>query len=590
MKNRFFRQSCLVLVIICAVGWLFHFQSFAVDKTLRYRPLANGWVSYQAGIFLQKQGNIFDKMRQSILDDLNHGRFRPAFTLYSILPYAISPLVHGRSMSKEGRPYEKLATGDLRLFSFILLGSVAATLILISLLIHSYTGENIFSLIPVLFIPLSPALTENLLQNYIDSQEIPLLLWLCIWIFLFFTALRKDKSFFRTLCFATSFLFLLLSFLAKETSVILSIAIPASAVAAWLFSGKKENWGIPFLVCSLLAICCSVTVYLIVASHTKGYAASYSALQPAEILDALERLWTGLKKYSLVDSIYGWFPFALFFTLAFVSRKKTLNGIPVSKHVALLTLFLLLTCGFLLILVPWRPILIKYILPSIFFYLFAVGMSLSFTAAWLKERYRIGGYLFYCAVLFYVIPFKNYYPSACWERDYWADQANYGVAAADQLADSIDRALKSKAKDSEAVFVEYETVSDWANFTPWGKLHLMRILNLDKRFNIVKADGKEILNYQMPKAELTSFRHYDKSRYLYLSNTQKELAIKRFDVAYKGSATQKKPAAEFAVQETRICYKMTGEKIDWQGRSKAFPAFSLYQYLPVECATEKTAD
>lgn len=584
MMSKFFQQLCLLLVILCAAGWLFHFQSFAVDKTLRYRPLANGWVSYQAGIFLQRQGNMFDKMRQSILDDLNQGRFRPAFTLYSSLPYALSPLAHGRSMSKEGRSYDKLATGDLRLFSFILLGSVAAALIFMSLLIHSYTGEIIFSLIPILFIPLSPALTENMLQNYIDSQEIPLLLWLCSWIFLFFTALRKDKSFIRTICLASSFLFLLLSFLAKETSVILSLAIPASAAAAWLFSGKKENWAIPFLICSLFAICCSVTVYLIVSSHTKGYAASYSALQPTEILDALRRLWTGLKKYSLVDRIYGWLPLAVFFALAFVSRKKTLNGIPVSKHVALLALFLLLTCGFLLILVPWRPILIKYILPSIFFYLFAVGMSLSFTAAWLKERHGTAGYFFYFFLLFYVIPFKNDYPSACWARDYWADQANYGAAAADQLADSIDRALKSKAEGGQAVFVEYETISDWANFVPWGKLHLMRILNLDKGCNMLDAAGKEILNYQMPKAELTSFRQHDKGKFLYLSNKKEELTERRFDVVYKGSAAQEKPAAEFAVQEIGICYKMTGEQIDWQGRSKAFPAFSLYQYLPTECA------
>ncbi len=582
--NAFFRQSCLIFVILCATGWIFHFQSFAIDSTLRYRPLANGWVSYQAGIFLQRQGNMFDKMRQSILDDLNHGRFRPAFTLYVSLPYALSPLAHGRSMSKEKRSYDKLATGDLRLFSFILLGSVAAALILMSLLIHSYTGESIFSLIPILFIPLSPALTENLLQNYIDSQEIPLMLWLCSWIFLFFTSLRKNKSFFRIICFASSFLFLLLSFLAKETSIILSLAIPASAAAAWLFSGKKENWAIPFLISSLFAICCSVTVYLIVSSHTKGYAASYNALQPAEISDALSRLWAGLKKYSLVDSIYGWLPIALFFTLAFVSRKKTLNDIPVSKHVAMLALFLLLACGFLLILVPWRPILMKYILPSIFFYLFAVGMSLSFIAAWLKERHGTVGYFFYFALFFYLIPFKGYYPSACWERDYWADQANYGAAAADQLADSIDRALKNKAYSKQAIFVEYETISDWANFVPWGKLHLMRIMNLDKGFNILDSAGMEILNYQMPKAELTSFRHYDNGRYLYLSNAQKELTTRRFDAVYKGSAAQKQPAAEFAVQEIGICYKMTGERIDWQGRSKAFPAFSLHKYLSTECA------
>jgi len=589
MKN-IFLCIATIATLFCITGWLFHFHSFAVDKTLRYRPLANGWVSHQAGIFLDKEGRLLDKMGQSIADDLNHGRFRPAFTLYVSLPYALSPLAHGRSMSKEGRPLNKLSTGDLRLFSFILLGTVAASLILMALLIYSYTGEIIFSLIPIFFIPLSPALTENLLQNYIDSQEIPMLLWLCSWIFLFFLALKQKKSFIRVGCLAASFCFLLLSFLAKETAVILSVAIPAAAAAAWLFGGKKENWAVPFIVCSLLAICCSGAVYLIVSSHTKGYASSYSALNPVDIQDALQRLWAGMKKYSLINSLYGWMPILIFFVLAFFSKKKTLNGIPVSKHVALLALLLLLSCGFLLILVPWRPILIKYILPSIFFYLFAVGLSLSGTAAWLKERYGKAGYLFWLVLPCYVIPFKGYYPSACWERDYWADQANYGVAAADQLADSIDRVLKSNVEEGNAVFVEYEMAAPWADSIPWGKMHLMRILNLDKGFNIINADGKEIFNYQMPKAELTSFMHHNQGRQIYLSNEKKYMAARRFDAVYKGGKIKEKPAAEFAVPKTGICYRMTGERIDWEGRSKAFPAFSLYAYLPVECASEKTAD
>lgn len=588
--KKIFRYFGLAALIFCITGWLFHFHSFAVDKTLRYRPLANGWVSHQAGIFLQKEGRLLDKMRQSIADDLNHGRFRPAFTLYVSLPYTLSPLAHGRSVSKEGKSFDKLSTGDLRLFSCILLGTVAASLILMSLLIYSYTGEIIFSLIPIFFIPLSPALTENLLQNYIDSQETPLLLWLCGWIFLFFLALKKNSSLFRTGCLTAAFFFLLLSFLAKETAVILSVAIPAAAAAAWLFSGKKENWAVPFMVCSLLAICCSGAVYLIVSSHSKGYATSYSALNPADIQDALQRLWTGMKKYSLINSLYGWMPIFIFSALALFSKKKTLNGIAVSKHVALLALFLLLACGFLLILVPWRPILIKYILPSIFFYLFAVGLSLSYTAAWLKERYGKAGYLFCLVLPCYVIPFRAYYPSACWERDYWADQANYGVAAADKLADSIDRALKSDAEKSQAVFVEYEADVPWADPIPWGKLQLMRILNLDKGFNLLDASGKEIVNYQMPKAELTSFRQHDQGRRIYLSNEKKDMASRPFDVVYKGSAMKEKSVPAFAVQETGLCYKMTGERIDWEGRSKAFPAFSLHQYLPTECPSEKPAD
>lgn len=573
----------MLAVFSCIIGWVFYADHFAIDKTNRYRPLANGWVSYHAAMYLHEEGNFMNKVRTAISDDLIHGRFRPAFTFYVSSPYALSPIAHQRNAASEERSYDRLVNGDLRLFSYILLGSVALSFLFMSLLIYNYTKETVFSLIPVVFIPLSPSLTENLLQNYIDSQEIPLLLWLSIWIFFLFMTLKTEKRMRITGYLTVSTLFLLLAFLTKETALILSVALTAVTIMIKFIGDKGKSEIISFFITSIIAIICSLAIYLIVSMNSKGYAANYGALKITVIQEALTALWSGFSKYSL-NNLYGYAPLALFFFLAFKERKKTLNNIFIIKHVSLLVLLLLLCTGFFLILVPWRPILIKYLFPSIFFFSFAVAFSLSFLTAWSKERFGKKGYFLYILLLPYLFYYNTIYARAKQERDYWTDTASYGVSVVDRLAESIEREVNNSVKQ-QSIFLEYGTSVDWANNIPWAKLHLMRILNLDKRINLVQQNGSSILNYQMPKAELTSFREYENGRKLYLSNNPHEISTHQFDVLYKGYGVNQKPQSEFAVNSGKICYKITGERIDWQGRSHSLPEFSLYQYKPADCKT-----
>lgn len=588
--KRIFSFIIMLAIFFFIAAWMFHCNSFAVDKTNRYRPLANGWVSYYAGMFLQKEGDVLKKVRTAVSDDLVHGRFRPAFTLYATIPYALSPIVHHRSSAAEGRPYDKLANGDLRLFSCILLGSVAASLVFMSLLIYCFTGEMLFSLIPALFVPLSPSLTENLLQNYIDSQEIPLILWLSIWIFFFFLAVKTQNSRLRAGFLLLSSAFMILSFLTKETAVVISVALVAVTIMRWLFGFKKESGAASFIIASATSAVCAIAVYLIVSKNNNGYAASYSLLNIADAAKVLKTLWLCLSKYSL-NTFYGYIPIVAFLGLALKERHERLNGLPMHQHLLLLVFLLLLCCGFSLIMAPWQPILIKYIFPSVFFLSCAVALSLSLLAAWAKERHGKKGNLFYIVLLIYAVPYNAYYASAQWERDCWADQANYGVAAADQLAASISRTINRNHEKNQAVFVEYGADVEWAAApVPWAELHLMRILNLDKGINLVDSNGANILNYQMPKAELSSFRKYASGRTLYLSNKRKDLAARRFDAVYKGDKMTETPAPELTAASIGICYRRTNKHIDWQGSSGAFPGFSLYKYLPADCQNKETTE
>lgn len=575
----------ILAVFSCITGWVFYADHFAIDKTNRYRPLANGWVSYHAAMYLREEGNFINKVRTAISDDLIHGRFRPAFTFYVSSPYALSPIIHKRSVSSEGRSYDRLVNGDLRLFSYILLGSIALSFLFMSLLIYSYTKEVVFSFIPVCFIPLSPSLTENLLQNYIDSQEIPLVLWLSVWMCFLLLAVKTEKKWRMTGYLIVSALFLLLAFLTKETALILSVALTAVTIMIACTGDKRKSGIISFFIMSVIAVACSFSVYLIVSLNNKGYAANYGALKITVIQEALTALWNGFSKYSL-NNLYGYIPICLFFFIAVKERKKTLNKISMSKHVALLVLLLLLCVGFFLILVPWRPILIKYLFPSIFFFSFAVAFSLSFLTAWSKKRFGKKGYVLYILLLPYLFYYNTIYARAKQERDYWADTASYGVSVVDKLAESIEREVNNSVKQ-QSIFLEYGNSVDWANNIPWAKLHLMRILNLDKRINLVQQNGSSILNYQMPKAELTSLREYENGQKLYLSNNPHEISTHKFDVVYKGYRVNQRPQSEFDVNVNteKICYQITGERIDWQGRSHSLPEFSLYQYKLAGCKT-----
>ena len=148
-----------VLAVFSSItGWGFYADHFAIEKTNRYRPLANGWVSSYADIHLREDLSFTQKIKKTISEDSIHGRFRPAFFFYVTSSYALSPLIHGRSAVEENRPYNKLMNGDLRLFSYILPGSVTFSFLFMSLLIYHYTKEVVFSFIPLII----PKLTQPL--------------------------------------------------------------------------------------------------------------------------------------------------------------------------------------------------------------------------------------------------------------------------------------------------------------------------------------------------------------------------------------------------------------------------------------------
>jgi len=162
----------VVLLVIVSFGAVFIFQAPAIDKKLRLAPLANGWVSEQAALQLTSSSPV-EAYRKTVSHDLGLGRFRPASFIYTTLSYALSPWFHGRLWERyDKREYVDLITGDLRIASFIFLIVISLAICCMSFLVYFFTGSFFVAIVPIIFISSSPALSGNLLQNYIDSQEI----------------------------------------------------------------------------------------------------------------------------------------------------------------------------------------------------------------------------------------------------------------------------------------------------------------------------------------------------------------------------------------------------------------------------------
>ena len=305
-----FKHVGIFIIFLFAATWIFHAEHFAIDKINQYRPLANGWVSFYADMQLRDGVNIVKKIGDTISDDLPHGRFRPAFFFYVTTAYALSPILQKRSVYEEGRPYRELINGDLRLFSFILLISVALSFVFMSLLLYYYTKEMVFSFIPLFFIPLSPSLTSNLLQSYIDSQAIPLVLWLSLWLFFLFMAVREHEYGLKVIYLIFSFVFLMVAFFTKETTLVVCVAL--AILVVFIYGARRLGFkavsgdGLSLIFSSLiLAFICSILVYTVIAMNRQGYATSYAIQDWKNLEEVLVFLWKGLSKYSL-NNLYGY--------------------------------------------------------------------------------------------------------------------------------------------------------------------------------------------------------------------------------------------------------------------------------------------
>ncbi|WP_136810865.1 hypothetical protein [Desulfosediminicola flagellatus] len=572
-----------MLVVALSCMSVFWFNDFAIKNELAYRQLANGWVSIYPDIHMDESLSVIEKIKNVIEEDIVHGRFRPAFFTYISASYMISPVVHNRLSEMPGRSYKELMTGDLRIFSYILLVSIALSMVLMAHLIFRLTGSIIFSIIPIFFIPLSPSLTENLLQNYIDSQEIPLMLWLSVWIYSFFVFLNANfKSPGRTSALVVSLLSLLLLFLTKETAVVLVGGHFILLLLMYMF--KKVDlanfpiYNVRFLWVTLLSSAMlALSVVLITSMNKSGYANAYH-LDFSKLVQSIKKLWTCTTQYSL-NHYFSYTPVCVALVLLVAKRREKFNDISVYNHLLFFVLLLSLSIGFFLILIPWDPVLTKYTYPSVFLFSFLVSYSLSVVYCWAKTlpgKYIKVAVLSYSFV--YIYMFFTILPAAASMRDYSTEVANYGIETIHDLSNNMDNDILRSGRTLSKILFVCEEGNEWHNPLQLHYLHLARYINFNKHYNINAKNGQVIENIKMPKGELTSFKRYNGNPGVYISTKITDLDKYLFNSLYVAHLNNKQP--EERITSSISEYVLTPDCITYH-RKPHFESFSIYKYLPV---------
>lgn len=585
-KNRALSMVLVNLFLVTIISLSFFIQQKdAVDSSLRFAPLANGWVSHYAVLHLCPI-SLVEKYQKTVADDLVHGRYRPASHLITSISYAISPVFHHRSVERENRQFLDLVTGDLVILSTILILCMVLSTAVVSYVIVKYTGSYLLLIIPVLFIPFSPALTENLVQFHIDSQEIQLLFYTSLWVSSFFLGLLARKKILRMMFLLLSLLFLAFSYMAKETAVVILPVMVVIFVLLLVMRIKKKfcdgigNWPLMLVGLNvLIGFVCTINLYLKVIKDKTKYGKGYS----------MENLKTLKGNFLLVWDVLGTFGINLYlcalviciaFSLLFYNYNNKIHNIQCAFHIILLSFLTLTGCAFALIQVPWEVILSKYLLPAGFFITFAFCYSLIIIAILLPDKVsRVWSFsVLTCIVLFFIFFYKNIENS----NTHYYEYAGYGTSIVDPLVDDITDRVGNLSENQTNIFIEYGTEAAWGAFVPWGRLQLQRILNIEKKFNLVDQNGTRLLNSRMPDEELTSYRFDANQKTIYVTNRREELRERKFQLVYKGYP-KKDSAPEiltFVVQSEEVAYQRTNIEFRYISKTN-FPEFILYLYQPI---------
>ncbi|MGX9727986.1 MAG: hypothetical protein ACTFAK_11920 [Candidatus Electronema sp. VV] len=419
---------------------------------------------------------------------------------------------------------------------------------------------------------------------FLFHKHLPLIFCLPLWTAALFAALSVKRKVWAAGFFTVSLFALFVAFIIKETVVSICISLFLIVLFNFVFkqnissqdgSRKRNN---KFILSSFVFLClCSVVLIIVIFNHKKRYADGYKINDHEQLKLSAKTLWIWMSSYSL-HNIFGYAPVLISLYISAKNREEKLLGIPIINHFFLLILLLSASYGFLFILLPWNPLGVKYVLPSVFFFSFAVAFSLSFLTAWTKEKYGRRGIFVYLFMTIYLFLYFSYSAKSEKEKEYLTELGSYGTSISSQLAESIYN--NAKLNKNLLVFVDYGDQAKYGNPVTFGKLHLMRLLNLDMRANIIKKDGGNILNFKMSIYELSSFIDHKNGINIHIGDRKEELDKFKFDVVYYGYNKEDQPLKKVPFDESNTCYDLTDERIDYKSPSGFFPDFSIYKYLP----------
>jgi len=574
-----------IAIGIIVLYTVFFMQQQMIDKSLRLAPLANGWVSQYAGLHLSDD-NILKKYRSTVSSDIGVGRFRPASFIYTSFAYGVTPIIHNRLNDDDQRSYVGLVTGDLRITAIIFLCSISISLTCILMTLYRYTNKLISLTIPIVYISITPSLTENLLQNYIDSQDIQLFVSLSFWLSALFLGIVTQNKIAYNISIIISCFFLLISYLTKETAIVLPACTVLLFLIMYTYNILQKNEA-DRITGKYVLLNCNLVISIIMSSYVyakafygnKQYGTNFDITNVSQIVENNSLLWRAFSLYTINTVPVIIFLFFTLFLILFNIKKK-INNIPVIDHLCVYVVLLL--SGLLMygIMLPWQFPLIKYLFVPSCFIALSVYYAIFLVSELFIPKYKNIIYIGTMAAL--MVYFNSFYANAKSFNSSSCESSSYGAIIIDNLVSNIDNATQALGKKSVRIFVEYGTEAEWKKYVPWGLLHLQRILSVEKKYNIVDAQNAPVLNLSMPRDDMTSFRYNKKNINIFITNRREELSRFHFDVVYKGYMKNAIPQEKisYTLSDSSVAdYQLTGESIHYVSPNN-FSEFILYAYCP----------
>jgi hypothetical protein len=380
---------CVIISLVILAG--IHRQGYS--DALRYSRVAEGNISQVVyGMWSSGPSVLSDTIQG---DAQTSGRIRPAHWLFYNIPFALTLVRNGDLFRDDALvPVSQRINGDLQTHTLFLILCMAVACGGLAWFVWSFTHSWLVFVLFPLYVSLSFPLCENLLIYFCDSQEIPQLLWMSLYVICITKTFKGQKPKIFHELFASGFL--LLAYATKETSLVLFPLF--SAIFGYLIftSARVEHAFRRFCTRQWLlhAIFSGLLIAFIWAYRSGAYVAQH-------YIFIWQRLWLSFL-YSLKMFSWGvpWLYLAMLgivlLTVFFIHRgfrkKSVLNGS--RGTILILILALGLAFGFWLLILPWEQRLAKYYLPSIFWGSLAVVIIQVFLADQLRKR----GYRAVCAI------------------------------------------------------------------------------------------------------------------------------------------------------------------------------------------------
>lgn len=371
------------LIILSAI----HRQSYS--DALRYTRVAEGNISQAVHqIWTRGMSGLADTIHG---DAQTWGRIRPAHWLFYNIPYALTLARNGDLIRQDAMvPVTNRINGDLQTHTLFLILCMAIACGGLAWLVWYLSRSWLAFLLFPLYVGFSYTLCENLLVNYADSQEIPQLLWISLYLVSIGRIFSGQKP--SAVCEMCAALFLLLAYATKETSLVM-LPVCSSIFGLLFLYAPKDQRGFRLFCLRQIGwqVIFSVILVAFVWSFRSGAYAGANYLPEWQTLSS--SFWYSIRIFDLGVSwinllLLASIPLCLLLIRGIV-RKQLIVG----RQNGLLLLLIIavgLCYGFWMINMPWKAQLAKYYLPAVFWgSLTVVILQIYLAEQLLKSGYHV---------------------------------------------------------------------------------------------------------------------------------------------------------------------------------------------------------